>query len=280
MLDERPVADLAAPPADGSLTLNGVGKSFGGLRALDDVTFRVDAGQIVGLIGPNGSGKTTLINVISGLFPPSGGTVHLGGMDITGLPAARVAEHGIGRTFQGIRLFAHLTVLQNVLVTASVSESGGRGSGWQEWGMEALLELGLAHVAHRFAGTLPYGDQRRCEIARALALRPRFLLVDEPFAGMNADESDWLIAQLHHARDAYGCGLLVVDHDLRVVHDLCERVVVLNEGQKIAEGRPDDVYADRSVVEAYVGERAAAQFATSTSQVGGDDRGGDDPGGG
>ena len=144
--------------------------------------------------------------------------------------------------------------------------------------MEALHELGLAHVAHRFAGTLPYGDQRRCEVARALALRPQFLLVDEPFAGMNSDESDALIAQLHHARDAYGCGLLVVDHDLRVVHDLCERVVVLNEGQKIAEGRPDDVYADRSVVEAYVGEKAAAQFASSTAEVAGDNRGGDDSG--
>jgi branched-chain amino acid transport system permease protein len=280
VLDERTeVAPLNGPSND-RLSLQGLGKRFGGLQALEDVSFGLDQGEIVGLIGPNGSGKTTLINAVSGLFAPTHGTVHLGEIDITGFPAARVASSGIGRTFQGIRLFAHLSVLQNVLVTASVAGSGARSSGWQDRAMAALEELGLASVAHRFAGTLPYGDQRRCEIARALALQPRFLLVDEPFAGMNADESDALIAQLHHATDAYRCGLLVVDHDLRVIHDLCERVVVLNEGQKIAEGRPDDVYADVSVVEAYVGEKAAAQFASSTPEVGRDERGGDDPEGG
>ncbi len=280
MLDEHADATPLTVPSDGGLSLQAVGKRFGGLQALEGVSFGLNQGEIVGLIGPNGSGKTTLINIVSGLFAPTHGTVRLGEIDITGLPAARVASRGIGRTFQGIRLFAHLTVLQNVLVTASVAGSGARSSGWQERAMAALDELGLAPMAHRFAGTLPYGDQRRCEIARALALQPRFLLVDEPFAGMNADESDALIAQLRHARDAYRCGLLVVDHDLRVIRDLCERVVVLNEGQKIAEGRPDDVYADTSVVEAYVGEKAAAQFASSTSQVGGDERGGDDPEGG
>ena len=280
MLDERADATPLTAPPGGGLSLQAVGKSFGGLQALEDVSFEVNQGEIVGLIGPNGSGKTTLINIISGLFPPTAGIVRLGEVDITGLPAARVAGSGIGRTFQGIRLFAHLTVLQNVLVTASVAVARPRSLGWQESAMSALEEFGLAPLAHRFAGTLPYGDQRRCEIARALALQPRFLLVDEPFAGMNADESDALIAQLRHARDAYRCGLLVVDHDLRVIHDLCERVVVLNEGRKIAEGRPDDVYADASVVEAYVGEKAAAQFASSTLQVGGDERSGDDPEGG
>ena len=267
MLAERVDEVAGPPPADGALVLDEVSKVFGGLHALEGVGFRVDQGEIVGLIGPNGSGKTTLINVVSGLFPASRGTVHIGGIDITGWPAARVAEAGIARTFQGIRLFTHLTVLQNVLVTASVSGPTGRARGWHDRAMQAIDELGLAALAHRFAGTLPYGDQRRCEIARALALQPRFLLVDEPFAGMNADESDGLIAQLHRARDAHRCGLLVVDHDLRVIHDLCERVVVLNEGRKIAEGRPEDVYADEGVIEAYVGEKAAAQFASQARPV-------------
>ncbi|HXF74380.1 MAG TPA: ABC transporter ATP-binding protein [Actinomycetota bacterium] len=243
-----------------ALAAEGVEKVFGGLRALRGVSIEVREGEIVGLIGPNGSGKTTLLNVLSGLLRPTAGRVRLGAEDVTGLPPDAVAKRGIGRTFQGIRLFPRLTVLENVLVAASVPRPRG-GAAWEVRAVRALEELGVGHLACRFAATLAYGEQRRVEVARALALEPRFLLVDEPFAGMNPAESDELVGRLRAIRERRGCGLLVVDHDLRVIHELCERVVVLNEGEKIGEGPPSRVYLDPVVVRAYVGEKAASRFA-------------------
>lgn len=244
----------AAPP-DAALAADRVTKRFAGLVALDQVGLSVRPGEIVGLIGPNGSGKTTLINALSGVVPATEGAVRIDGRDIAGLPSHRVARLGIGRSFQNIRLFRDLTVLENVMVAVTGS---GRGEGpTPERAMAALADLGLADLAGRRAGQLAYGEQRRVEIARALAMRPRYLLLDEPAAGMNPTESEALMRLLDDLRRRTGLGLLLVEHDLKLVMRLCDRVVVLNKGQVIATGAPRAVQADPAVVEAYIGRRAA-----------------------
>jgi branched-chain amino acid transport system permease protein len=248
-------AGVASPPVP-SLRADGVGRSFAGLQALQDVDLTVERGRIVGLIGPNGSGKTTLLNVLSGVLAPTAGRVHLGDLDITGWRAHRVASKGVARTFQNIRLFGQMTVLENVEVGAALHPVGPVGASLRRAARAMLAETGLLEVADRTASKLPYGVQRRVEIARALATQPTFLLLDEPAAGTNEAESDELRELIAELRRKHNLGMLVVEHDLRLIMRLADRIVVLNEGRRISEGSADDVRNDPAVKEAYLGRRA------------------------
>jgi ABC-type branched-subunit amino acid transport system ATPase component len=230
-----------------------VTKNFAGVHALRGVTLRLGEGAVVGLIGPNGSGKTTLLNCVSGVFPPTSGAISLDGQPIGGRPAHQLARRGVVRTFQNVRLFDGLTVLQNVQVSAVAAGKVKRRRS-REYARDVLERLGLGELEDHYAGTLSYGDQRRLEIARALAASPRFLLLDEPAAGMNEAESDGLRESIERIRRERGCGVLVVDHDLRLIMRLCEHIYVLNEGVLISEGEPDAVRRDPTVLAAYVGD--------------------------
>jgi ABC-type branched-subunit amino acid transport system ATPase component len=239
--------------ASGLLDTVEVTKNFVGVQALRGVSVRLREGTVVGLIGPNGSGKTTLLNCVSGVFPPSSGEISLDGEPIGGRPAHELAGRGIVRTFQNVRLFERLTVRQNVEVSAVAAGKVKRRRS-REYAREVLERLGLAELEDRYAETLSYGDQRRLEIARALAASPRFLLLDEPAAGMNEAESDGLRESIERIRDERGCGVLVVDHDLRLIMRLCEHIYVLNEGVLISAGTPETVRRDPAVLAAYIGE--------------------------
>jgi ABC-type branched-subunit amino acid transport system ATPase component len=230
-----------------------VTKNFAGVHALRGVSLELREGTVVGLIGPNGSGKTTLLNCVSGVFPPTSGAISLDGEPIAGRPAHQLARRGVVRTFQNVRLFDGLTALQNVQVSAVAAGKVKRRRS-REYARDVLGRLGLGELEDRYAGTLSYGDQRRLEIARALAASPRFLLLDEPAAGMNEAESDGLRESIERIRSERGCGVLVVDHDLRLIMRLCEHIYVLNEGVLISEGEPDAVRRDPTVLAAYVGD--------------------------
>lgn len=237
------------------LTVEGVGKSFAGLRALDDVSFSLRQGEILGVIGPNGSGKTTLINVITGSLPATDGKVKVCGEDVTNQPSFRVAKAGISRTFQTIRLFRELTVFENAEVAAI--SVGVKRKEARERAAAALDVMGIGRWADQSAGALPYGHERRAEIARALAMAPKFLLLDEPAAGLNEDESDELLAILTPLPQEKDLGMLIVEHDMRLIMRLCHRLHVLNYGRTIGEGTPDEIRRIPEVIEAYLGKNQA-----------------------
>jgi ABC-type branched-subunit amino acid transport system ATPase component len=247
------------------LQLVSVSRHFGGVRALDGVTFTVEPGHIHGLIGPNGAGKTTLINLLSGLVPPTSGTIAYGDRRIDGLPPHRIAALGITRTYQNIRVFPAMTALENVLVGQHVVT---RAPFWQRLlyhpaerreaaaaraeAERLLAQVGLAHRRDVAAGALAYGEQRRLEIARALGARPSLLLLDEPAAGMNSVEIEQL-AGIIRSLTAAGRTILLVEHNMSLVMSICDRLTVLNFGRLLAEGSPDAIARDPAVIAAYLG---------------------------
>jgi branched-chain amino acid transport system ATP-binding protein len=238
---------------------------FGGVTALNNVNLHVNEGEIAALIGPNGAGKTTVFNIVTGYYTPASGQVLLDGESIVGLRPYKIARKGLGRTFQNIRLFGDMTALENVATAAdALNKSGLVGSllgaprsrrdekQSLETAMELLTFIGLDHRAHQMAKNLPYGDQRRLEIARALALNPKVLLLDEPAAGFNPQEKVELGNLIRKIRDR-GFAVLLIEHDMSLVMKISDRISVLDFGQKIAEGKPEEIQNNQRVIDAYLG---------------------------
>ena len=248
------------------LALENVSKRFGGLRVVDDLSFSLPRSACSALIGPNGAGKTTVFNLVTGVYSIDSGHVLLDGSDISSMPSRRRIYHGIARNFQNIRLMAHLSALENVLVGQHCRNSGLRGvlqpvnlvprNRWREEARAALADAGLAQYERAAVGSLPYGLQKRIELVRALIAKPRLLLLDEPAAGLNPRETEELRERLAAVGRERGISMLVVEHDMNFVGALCAHVIVLNFGRRIAEGTPDRIRDDPLVREAYLGVQA------------------------
>jgi branched-chain amino acid transport system ATP-binding protein len=245
---------VSASDASNVLTVQNITKEFVGLKALEDVSLELRQGEILGLIGPNGSGKTTLINVVTGLLPLTSGKIFVNSHDLSKATPYKIARAGISRTFQTIRLFKQLTVRENIEV-AAMSVGFSRAKARQR-AAQVIGEFGLEPWVYHMAGMLPYGRERRVEIARALAMKPTFLMLDEPAAGLNEDESDELLQILSVIPRTKELGMLIVEHDMRLIMRLCDRLHVLSYGKTIGEGTPEEVRQIPSVIEAYLGSTA------------------------
>jgi len=243
---------------------------FGGLTAVSDFSLSIDPHQLVGLIGPNGAGKTTIFNMLTGVYQPSEGTIAIDGHSIAGRKPSEITAFGVARTFQNIRLFKELTVLDNVKIgghihykysgTSAVLHTNRFAAAEQiaeHDAMELLKIFNLDGRANSEARNLPYGDQRRLEIARALGARPKLLLLDEPAAGLNTGETIALMDKIHEIRDRFGLAILLIEHNMELVMGICERIIVLNFGKTIAQGTPEQVRTNPVVIEAYLGEPVA-----------------------
>jgi branched-chain amino acid transport system ATP-binding protein len=255
-------SDSSAPV----LALEGISLSFGGVVALAQIDLQVARGEIRAVIGPNGAGKSSLVNIVSGLYRPDAGLVRLGDEAFAHVPTVRLAAHGVARTFQNLALFKGLSVLDNVVMglvhrrragflRQIIASPRARGEEAEyRAAAETMIDfLHLGTVKHRIAGGLPYGVQKRVELARALVARPKLLLLDEPFAGVTLTEKQELSQHARNARDAYGTTIVLIEHDIGVVMGLSDRVAVLDHGRKIADGTPDQVRADQAVIDAYLG---------------------------
>ena len=249
------------------LEVRNLGISFGGLRALDDFNVNIRKGQLYGLIGPNGAGKTTVFNLLTGVYKPTHGRILLDGKDITGKKTAEINHEGIARTFQNIRLFKKMTVLDNVKVALQEEFHYSTVAGilrlpsyykvekqMNEKAMELLRVFELEESAYLLASNLPYGKQRKLEIARAMATNPKLLLLDEPAAGMNPNETEELMKTIRFVRDHYDMTILLIEHDMNLVSGICEELYVLNFGMELAKGTPAEVLNNPEVITAYLGE--------------------------
>ena len=249
------------------LEIKNLGISFGGLRAVDDFSVTIEKGQLYGLIGPNGAGKTTIFNLLTGVYKPNMGTIQLDGMNITGKKTMEINRAGVARTFQNIRLFKELTVLDNVKAGLHNQYSYSTVAGilrlpryfkvektMDEKAVELLKVFDLDKEKDYLASNLPYGKQRKLEIARALATNPKLLLLDEPAAGMNPNETKELMDTIRFVRDNFDMTILLIEHDMKLVSGICEKLTVLNFGQVLAQGNTVDVLNDPEVIKAYLGE--------------------------